>query len=439
MWIFTTWAATLSSCGSAKQAKHRSPPAPRPALAKQSCDLGVDGWRKWFATEIDRFENSQYSLNGAYIAQRMQECASVLAATPDLGMNLGNLQVLTQRMLNLATPGHSLGLSIADAQYLQSSPLSGAQNLPEILNNQDFLKALDIGSFKSGHLEALAWLDQLNQTRPLDQKIIYFLYRSQHLTTIDDSQAFGRLFVYVPGSDADIFLQFGIRDDDQQPLSTSISLIAIVKRDSNGQALTKPKAYYNDLWRLRQDDNISLTTRLKQTGLLESCYGCHSSPLLPIVPDPVFFSQEKFGSALTEVNAAIAKHAHAEADYFDTKDFGPMMGPINPVSRSPEFIKQCAGDMQLASDSIAKIQSAMNCSSCHNDVSRPALRLPMAGFKQLSKDSLVKQYVEVFATMPPGAQLNPMERSAVVRCLSAEYLESSSNRPSLMRQWLNVF
>lgn len=411
-------------------------PAARPALAKPTCDLGQDGWRQWFATELSRFEASQYSLNGAYIGKRIAECLDEILTVSPLGINLENLKSLTQKMLNFTLPGQSMGLAITDEQYTQSSPIAGSQNLPAILNDQQFFAALDAGSFNDGFIAASRWLDATNNSLPVERRLLYFPYLSQHLPTIDDSQSYGRFLVYVPNDNVDVFVQFGVRDNPLKPLPNGVSLIAIVKRDAQGQVLAEPQAFFNDLWRLRQPSGTVLSTRLKETGAMESCYGCHSSALVPIVPDPRFFDVAKSGSALSLVEKVMAKYANASMPHFDTQSFGPPLGPVDSPQRTMAFIKSCSGKQDLNEDSVARIQSAMNCSSCHDDVKRRALRLPMAGFKQLSKDSLIKQFVEVFKTMPPGATLDASERSALVLCLSVEYLDSSADRSSLMRKWL---
>ena len=77
----------------------------------------------------------------------------------------------------------------------------------------------------------------------------------------------------------------------------------------------------------------------------------------------------------------------------------------------------------------------MSCAACHNDKSRRALRYPMAGFKQLTKDSLVKQFVQEFRSMPPGSSLSDAERAAVTNCLSVEYL-GNGVEPGLLEKWL---
>src|SRR5690606_24291650 len=107
------------------------------------------------------------------------------------------------------------------------------------------------------------------------RRFISFYYQSQHLPTVDDSQAFGRIFVFAPGDRIDQFIQFGIRDGADKPLANNVSLISLVKSPKSDPAETA-QAFFNDLWRLRSAGGISFSTRLAQVGKLENCYGCHS-------------------------------------------------------------------------------------------------------------------------------------------------------------------
>jgi hypothetical protein len=327
-----------------------------------------------------------------------------------------------------------MGMLRSDDEYFAGSEHPEAFDIPPELKDQNFLKAVD-ESTPEDQSAALAWLDKANEQRPEGRRFIAFYYRSQHLTTVDDSQAFGRLFVFSPGEDIDRFIQFGIRDSSDKPHANGISLISLVKEPGSSSGKGPAQAYYNDLWRLRSAEGITLSTRLKQTGRLENCYGCHSSALLPIVPEPDSFDSAQHMANLERVRSIMATHALASQPHMDSEDFGPLIGPLMPDSRTNDFVKKCSSADGDSDIDLEKVKQAMSCAGCHNDRFRRALRYPMAGFKQLSKDSLIRQFVQEFRTMPPDASLTDAERAAVTTCLSMEYL-GDGEEAGLLEQWL---
>jgi hypothetical protein len=131
----------------------------------------------------------------------------------------------------------------------------------------------------------------------------------------------------------------------------------------------------------------------------------------------------------------MSAYALASQPHMDAEDFGPAMGSITSKARTDDFLRKCSSSDGKAEIDIQKVKAAMSCESCHDDKNRRSLRYPMAGFKQLAKDSLIKQFVQEFRTMPPSAELNDEERIAVAKCLSAEYL-GSGDTPGILERWL---
>lgn len=423
-----------TGCLPAKKGKEAAQPSSRPPLADESCDYSESEWNAWLNREMGVFRSRAFQINGPHIYTVLERCASEIEKFPKFSERTANLRRFTRRLWLLLQDNHTMGLQLTDAEYFSRAENQGADDIPEELKDQTFLKAVDEAS-GSDQTAAIEWLKKANEKRPESQRYIAFYYRSQHLTTVDDSQAFGRLFIFAPGENIDRFIQFGIRDDLSKPQPNGVSLISMVKGFPTPEGKQSAASYYNDLWRIRSNSGIAFSTRLKQTKRLESCYGCHSSALLPIVPEPASVNQERDALALKKVSSVMSAYALASQPHMDAEDFGPAMGPITSKVRTDDFIRKCSSSDGQAEIDIKKVKAAMSCASCHNDKNRRALRFPMAGFRQLAKDSLIKQFVQEFKTMPPSVELSHTERVAVAKCLSAEYL-GSSDTPGIMERWL---
>ena len=422
-------------CASSKRkqkAPHRD--ISRPPLQEESCERSEPEWNAWLDREMAIFRSRSFEMNGPHIFRVLDRCAPQIDEILEFSRRTKNLKRFTHRLWLGLQDKHSMSMPRTDDEYFELSEHVEALDIPAELKDREFLQAVDEVT-PTDQSTAMDWFNKINETLPEDRRFITFYYQSQHLTTVDDSQAFGRLFVFSPGANIDRFIQFGIRDSADKPHANGVSLISLVKEPADSDGHGSFKAYYNDLWRLRSSDDISFSTRLKQVGRLENCYGCHSSALLPVVPDPDTFDESKYGESLKKVSKIMASYALASQPHIDSDDFGPPMGPMLYESRTDEFIKKCSPAEDLSSIDLQKVKDAMSCAACHNDKSRRALRYPMAGFKQLTKDSLVKQFVQEFRSMPPGSSLSDAERAAVTNCLSVEYL-GNGVEPGLLEKWL---
>jgi len=323
-----------------------------------------------------------------------------------------------------------MGLAISDAQYFNDLPYPGMLDLPPELKQKAFLDLLEDDTSPGYTDRALNFIDALNASIP-EKKMKWnaFVYRSQHLPTADGSDALGRFFVEVPRREYTQFIQFGLRHDLKLPRVRSVSIVTRVA----------DQAWLNDLWRIRRSDgSIVLSSRLAESGTLENCYLCHKTPLLSIVPDPLFFDAKRFGEALRRANRSMdaqrpLRHAHLPA-----AAYGPSLGPVEGPYRTEAFLKSCAGDQIKDPQRLARLAQVMACADCHNGDRRGALNYPSARFFELPLGgTLVDRYVVTHQRMPPaGTDLSLPERRALVECLRHEYYDDFEGKPGILKTWL---
>lgn len=432
--LFFILAASLGCAAIKKKQEEPRREASRPPIQDESCARSESEWNNWLEREMRIFRSNSFKINGPHIYSVLDRCAQQIEKIPEFSARTKNLKRFTRRLWLGLQDKHTMGMQRTDDDYFQNTEHIEAFDIPLELKDQEFLRAVD-ESTPTDQSAAIDWLTTINERLPEAYRFIAFYYRSQHLSTVDDSQAFGRLFVFAPGKNIDKFIQFGVRDNEHKLQPNGVSLISVVKEPSDSAGKRTSNAYYNDLWRLRSANGITFSTRLKQVGKLENCYGCHSSALLPIVPDPTTFDVSKYGKNLEKVSNIMATYSLASHLHMDTEDFGPPMGPVMPDSRTDDFIQKCSPVEDLSTIDFQRVKEAMSCATCHNDRFRRALRYPMAGFQQLAKDSLVKQFVQEFKTMPPGIALTDAERAVVTTCLSKEYL-GEDDAPGFLEKWL---
>lgn len=417
----------LISCSPSSQQKHSE------GILALNCPPHMEPFEEWLNSELQSFKESQYKTGGAWIYSQLMECKGRQGENIQDIPSLKHLHRFTRIFWRGLDEKHSLRLEIPDDDYLKNAP-KGALEIPQDLKNPEFLKLLDDHLADSGQ-KVIGYIDQINQEKDIKNKYNRFIFRSQFLPTPDEAQTFLRLFIYVPGDKFDRFLQFGLHENKLGPLSNSISIIAILKKDIHtGLLLPKPQAWYYDYYRIRRTNTQYLSSRLQETGALENCYGCHSSALLPVYPQKESFDFEKFGGNLQKVNEVIAKYSSAEPALTNMNNFGPPLGPIENPARTEDFFQICAPELEK--NSRERIHKAMACSSCHNDTIKPALRFPMASLSQLDRDSIVKVLIEDEKIMPPRSNLNQEERNALVQCLYLEYFGYENDAVGLLEQWL---
>ena len=204
-------------------------------------------------------------------------------------------------------------------------------------------------------LKGHAYIEALNKTiENPHEKMISLTFHSNHLSSIDDSRTSGRFLVFVPGDKIDRFYQFAIREVRSVPISNSISLISVQKKSlETNEALDRPVAYFADLWRQRDGDKFTITTRLNEAKKLENCYLCHKSALINIYPEKQRFSESLFGSHLSTVNEKISGYAKAIIAHLDTSEFGPRLGADNEKLQTDSFLKACSkGKIEVTQPSL---------------------------------------------------------------------------------------
>jgi hypothetical protein len=423
----------LVSCLQGQPGKDVHPEAA--SLDRLDCPKSMNPLPAWLDKELAAFKEARYQTGGAWMYAQLKKCKTPDGQALEILPELTNILRFTKIMDQGIREKHMMKLAVTDEEYIAAAP-PGLLDLPEDLKTQEFLQALD-RNLEDGGAEALAYVDRVNEGKPESMKYKRFIFDSQFLSTPDFSKSMTRFFVHVPGDDFDRFLQFGLRDDRNKVQASSVSVVSIQKRDlQTHQKLEKPQAWYHDWFRKRTTEGVVFSTRLKETNSLESCYGCHSAALLPIYPEASTFDALQFQVELAAVNEVVRSFSNAEPAMVNRQDFGPALGPVDYPGRTPEFFQQCAGDLMSHPTSIQKVAQAMNCSSCHNDVYRPALRSPMASLSQIPRDSIVKVLVTEQKSMPPSADLSDAERDAVVKCLNFEYFAFGSAEQGLMDKWL---
>lgn len=339
-----------------------------------------------------------------------------------------NLYRFSRQIWIQETGNGSMGLELSDEEYFNSFPEESMKNLPKELASLSFLKMLDSG--REGLDKALKLIDHANTSRKKADKILAFYYESAHLPSIDDSRTMGRLFVYYPEKSFYRFIQFGVPDGKAKKLPESISQIIISKE--------KPvSVYFNDLWRVRtKNGEIKISTRFKETGRLENCYGCHKSAFVPIVPNQDTFDSEQFMDKLISVNSLMNKFASAKKIGIDTQSYGPPLGRVNPKFRNDVFIQSCSDNNLKNKAERDAIKKAMNCSNCHNGKFMGILNYP-SGLTQIEgKTSLAKIYIVDYKLMPPDSHLDERMSLILYKCLLEEYVGNNLHEGELF-QWLN--
>ncbi len=401
------------------------------------CPQNDGQWKTyWQKSFLDIKQASYKEPNTVVVAIKLDECGAQLEKSKRASTCLANMKAFTFSERQQKRPGFSMGFSVSDKAYYAAFPDQSLLDLPDELKDKEFLAKLDDDN-DSVRQGAHDRIKALNAGRPVAQQMVSFTFFSNHLSTIDDSRSAARFFVYYPGEVFDRFYQFGFREQTVSPVSNSISLVAIQKKDvSSGATLVTPKAYYADLWRIRSDSGIKIGTRLDQTKKLENCYLCHKSALISIVPEKERFDPAIFGGALLEVNKKMASYSNAKIALLDTSAFGPALGHGNIGGRTKEFIAACSGGTITTDDSAKKVSEAMNCNSCHDSKSRGQLDFPIT-LEMEYTGSLIKRNIMQYKTMPPGAVLTDAEREALVKCTELEYMGTATEAGEFDKWLLN--
>lgn len=214
------------------------------------------------------------------------------------------------------------------------------------------------GGEASGIKDGLARPEELNSQLPEDRKMIFFQYRSQHLTTPDSSAVFGRVLVVVPG-DPERWVQYGVPEAGR-PKTQNLSVLAIKKSEDG-----KNDIYFKDHYRMYEQGEIYLKDRFAVTGQSDNCINCHKSGVLPIFPAPGSFSAED-ASKIAAVNARFRTYGPPRfGGYVDPASSGPGLGQRTPeavAARTSQFMQRCTSGQEFEDPekSISAIKKSMN-------------------------------------------------------------------------------
>ena len=422
-------------------------PVPLPSPGPE-CPADGAGWRQWRDQTADGLLSKYVEVGGQKLLSHsdvvrqsdeanlfIKECRKLPSFNSDAAGAIANLERFAQTLGLNNYENHKFGFSITDQEYLDG--VRQQASLPSLLRSQQFLKAL---SDPSTYKEAVRLIEEHNKTLPPEQKWEIFLYKSRFLGTPDAASTNGRFFVFVPESGFEKWIQFGIATpgDPIRPIN-NLSIVSIGPPDVNGN---RPTAIL-DHWRTYEaDGTISLATRREKVGETENCAICHKTSPLGIHPAEEYVLASDGRLVLNNVNAGEYQNrlnSRIEGygppflrNLMNMNDFGPTIGP-NGRQRDIAFMRACTSQQMLTEQSIANVQRAMRCSSCHSPDSLGPLNYPQS-LRTNFTSRQVREYV-VQGWMPPGNRLTSSEREALYSCLVQEYHDPTT-QTGLLLEWL---
>jgi hypothetical protein len=158
-------------CLPAKKSTEAAQPRARPPLADESCDRTESEWNAWLDREMGIFRSRSFQINGPHIYSVLERCASEMAKFPEFSARTANLKRFTRRLWLLLQDNHTMGMQLTDAEYFGRAESQGANDIPEELKDQTFLKAVDEASATDQNA-AIQWVKKANETRPESQRYI---------------------------------------------------------------------------------------------------------------------------------------------------------------------------------------------------------------------------------------------------------------------------
>lgn len=364
------------------------------------------------------------------------------------------------------------GPGITDKDYIER--IKPIASLPCLLTSQGFLKVVSdpdqiwtawnmVARFNAGE-------EVEKCKRGADEDLWKTLiYRSEILGTPDDTDAFGRFLVVVPGTTHDRWIQFGIwtpmdRDKPKDKIQ-NVSVVAAYKGGTTPQPFNAALDWYRVY---KPNGDISVYTRYKATnGDTGNCQQCHKAPVIGIHTDHVFefaspqsppravTDKARRDKMLQEVNGFADGYAapnpvtstNGDDAYAQPSNYGPELGPVNKT-RSDAFMKSCTSGMGLTASSVHRVKESMQCAECHKATDMGVINFPMATQRTPVEvlvpgktwPNLVYRYINRGLMPPPGEGVKPplgaMERKALFNCLTLEY-HNPRTRKGLFADWLN--
>lgn len=387
-------------------------------------------WNDWRLRELKRLALASYQSNASYMYETLRKYSPQLESLGIRARCFDNLKRFTKRYWLSKQPDHKLGLDLDDAGYIATLKKKGYLTLPDPLGSQEFLDLID--KTDSDNIESIE-----TRLRSVNPSWRVFYFKSRNLPTVDDSQARGRLFVYVPSELADKFIQFGVRDRVDAVLSESISEIVVEKSDSNHtQSPTANTVYYADLWRVRNQQHTLISTRLESVKTSEACYSCHQSPLLTVKPEIGSVRSDISRNHLEDINNLIKSYSSANVYSLDQADFGPSVGTLRMSGTTAKAVDLCVNSRIADASSALRVRQAMQCDTCHNGNAQSYLHFQATYAGAIPpNESLVKRAVLEDRTMPPNVELSTGERTAVYECLLSQ-ISSPQDLSGDLEQWL---
>jgi hypothetical protein len=261
---------------------------------------------------------------------------------------------------------------------------------------------------------------------------------------------------------------------DSSGLSPTIFLIGVEKVDATGKKLSPPRTFFSSFTNqpISADssspaDTASSTTPTPNTATQYTatsnnphmqmakaplgitikpgsppvrmstpqvtCFVCHRTGAMPIVPDdgiaPISYTSGKSGTEVIRAfNQQIRNTATATPPSINSKSLGPMIGAIDPPTRTDDFVKSCFTKPGFTQTSVNKVKQAMNCAECHDGQSVGRLTFPLGmdaspntEDEDLFNPGDVLNQMLAAKHMPPGANLSDDESVALAVCIGKEY------------------
>src|SRR5205085_6197427 len=311
-------------------------------------------------------------------------------------------------------PDHELGFKVSDHQYFEET--RALVQIPEFLTDQGFLRSVS----RYETLErAKTFLRRLNSTRPPDDQLVFFSYKSRHLGTPDNDASYGRLLVVVRGDAGrgvpDKWVQFGVPDPGARARIRNVSVVSTLAGEDGTS-----NVYFKDFYRTyRRDGSISLRGRWELGYGDDNCVQCHKSGVLPVFPVAGSVSAEE-KPTLQAVNERFRTYGPPRFDkYLDATRFGPGLGFAGAGDREGRF---------GAGFGESVVARAMTCAACHRREGLGSFNWPM-------DQTIISSFVEG-GQMPLGSKLRDAERRELYGKLIQEYFATDAARPGILKSWL---
>lgn len=311
-------------------------------------------------------------------------------------------------------PGHELGFTVSDKQYFEET--RQYVEIPEFLMNQSFLRS--VSRYETLD-RAKAFLRQVNTTREVSDKLLFFSYTSKHLGTPDNDDSFERLLIVVPGNAAagvpEKWVQFGVTDPKARVRIRNVSVVSAVAAPDG-----RFDTYFKDYFRTyRRNTPITIKGRWELGRGDDNCVMCHKSGILPIFPIQGSVSPSE-QQTLLAINERFQTYGSPRfGNYLDETKFGPGLGSATREARDRRF-----GEGFSETD----IGRAMSCAACHQHEQLGALSWPV-------DPVVINSYING-GQMPFGGTLEESRREELNQKLIEEYFAIDEGNPGILKSWL---